>query len=63
MPEYLVTWRAEILADTPEHAAQIALAMQRDPESLATIFEVVDLAQQKTIDVAETEGIELGDDD
>jgi len=39
--EYTVTWRIEVDADSPEHAARTALEMQRDPDSLATHFEVV----------------------
>lgn len=36
--EYLVTWQIEVLADSPEDAARQALAVQRDPGSLATYF-------------------------
>lgn len=40
--EYLVTWSIEIEADSPEEAAWIALATQRDPGSLADVFSVRD---------------------
>jgi hypothetical protein len=40
MPEYLVEWAIEIDADSPEDAARKALAIQRDPESIATTFHV-----------------------
>lgn len=40
MPEYLVTWKIELEADTPGEAAFLALQTQRDPESTATVFEV-----------------------
>lgn len=38
--EYIVTWKIELTALSPEHAAQLALEAQRDPDSLATVFEV-----------------------
>ena len=40
--QYLVTWKIDIEADTPEEAAQIALDIQRAPGSAATFFEVRD---------------------
>ena len=40
--EYHITWRIEVEADSFEHAAQIALDIQRDPSSIATQFEVRD---------------------
>lgn len=42
MPMYLVTWRIDIEADTPEEAAARALIVQRDsdPDNTATVFEV-----------------------
>jgi len=43
MPTYLVSWKIEIEADTPREAAEEALEIQRDPESLATLFEVLAL--------------------
>lgn len=42
MPEYLVTWKIDIDADTPEEAAMRALIVQRDPESVAAYFIVKD---------------------
>lgn len=38
---YRVKWEIDIEAGTPEQAAQQALAIQRDPESTATVFEVL----------------------
>jgi hypothetical protein len=38
--EYCVTWGIELDAESPEDAAQKALAMLRDPNSQATIFQV-----------------------
>jgi hypothetical protein len=42
MPEYLVEWQIEIVAETPEEAARKALIIQRDTTSLATAFDVTD---------------------
>lgn len=40
MTTYVVVWGIEIDADSPQEAARIALDIQRDPESLATVFDV-----------------------
>lgn len=42
MTLYTVKWEIEIEADNPVAAAQEALAIQRDPESIATFFEVTE---------------------
>lgn len=43
MSEYHVTWTIDIFeASTPMEAAQQALDIQRNPESVATIFTVTD---------------------
>lgn len=39
--EYTVTWIIDIDADTPEEAAALALTIQKQQFSLATIFDVV----------------------
>ena len=38
--KYRVKWELDVEADTPEQAAQKALQVQRDPESMAAVFEV-----------------------
>lgn len=38
--EYRVTWIIDLDADSPQEAARQALAIHRDPHSLATIFDV-----------------------
>lgn len=38
--EYLVQWEMPIEADSPLEAAQKALRIHRNPESIATIFTV-----------------------
>ena len=40
MPDYRVRWEIDIVADNPREAAEKALAIQRDPKSTATFFEV-----------------------
>lgn len=41
--EYLVTWKIEIGASSPEVAADMALEIQRDTDSLATSFTVTNM--------------------
>ncbi len=51
---YLVIWEINIEADTPEDAAKEALRIQRNPESIATVFRVIaDNGQgsEKTVDL------------
>src|SRR5512137_382610 len=56
MPEYTVQWLIELSADSPREAACKALEIQRDPESTATHFTVIDGASAMTeIDDAEAE--------
>lgn len=38
--EFTVTWSIEVSASSPDRAALEALAVQRDPSSTATVFEV-----------------------
>ncbi len=40
MPEFTVYWEIQVDADTHEEAARKALVTQRDPESIATVFDV-----------------------
>lgn len=42
MNRYRVTWVIDLEADTPQQAAERALAIQRNPESIATVFDVCD---------------------
>lgn len=37
---YTVSWVIQLDADSPRDAAEQALAIQRDPESIATVFTV-----------------------
>jgi hypothetical protein len=45
---YRVMWSIDIEADTPESAAEQALTMQRDPESTATVFAIIDEFNRET---------------
>lgn len=51
MPSYLVTWVIDIEADSPEKAAKEALVIQRRPNSIATVFEVLDKGTDVTTGV------------
>ncbi len=54
MPEYLIEWTIELDAESPEEAARLALAIQRYPDSLATVFKVYgEDAEGVTIDVTD----------
>jgi hypothetical protein len=52
---YRITWTIDIEADTPEQAAARALRIQRNPDSIAVVFEVVDEATKEltTVDLHE----------
>ncbi len=55
MTMYAVSWEIDIEADSPMEAAQKALEIQRDPESIATVFLVSDEEKAYTVDtIAET---------
>jgi hypothetical protein len=38
---YRVTWEIDVEADSPQKAAEEALRIQRDPNSIATFFKIV----------------------
>lgn len=42
MKPYVVSWTIEIDADSPEQAVREARKVMLDPQSLATVFHVVD---------------------
>lgn len=52
---YLVTWELEIDAETPHDAAVMALQYQRDPDSIATVFTVIDreTTRESEVDLSE----------
>jgi hypothetical protein len=55
MTQYLVTWQIFVEARTPEEAARDALAVQRNLESDATCFEVLDEAGREAMVVVHEE--------
>lgn len=48
MAQYLVTWTIDIEATTPQAAALQALKIHRDHNSIATVFQVKDIATKHT---------------
>jgi hypothetical protein len=55
---FFVTWEIEIDADSAEDAARRALAIQRDPASLATVFGTVsEDGVSETVDVTELDDL------
>lgn len=55
---YRVTWRFDVDADNPAEAAAMALIVQRDTESVATVFDV----SHKKGQVETIVTIDLGED-
>ncbi|MBM4719713.1 hypothetical protein GS449_14865 [Rhodococcus hoagii] len=49
MPEFNVVWEMDIEADSRREAAEKALAIHRNPESIATVFSV----DGQTVDLGE----------
>ena len=62
--EFTVTWTIDLDAKSPRDAAKKALEIQRDPDSIATCFEVayhkVTQGKHKTISKYVTDHIDLG---
>lgn len=52
---HTVVWKIDAWANSPQKAAEIALEIQRDSESTATIFEVTpDNGETVTVDTLES---------
>lgn len=52
--KYFVSWEIDIEAASAEAAALEALRIQRDPESIATVFHVIDeMGMDHEVDVAD----------
>ena len=53
--DYKVIWEIDIAANSMREAAEIALDIQRDPDSCATFFKVTDrlTGKTKTINLGE----------
>ena len=59
MAEYTVSWTIDAIdAKTPVDAARLALEIQRDPGSTATVFEVKD-SDTKKLYIIDLEGEEV----
>jgi hypothetical protein len=58
MPNYRVIWRIDVEAESAVAAAERALKVQRDPESIASLFEVVECpspgAANRSFDTADS---------
>lgn len=59
LKEYRVTWTIDIMAISPEVAARIALAIQRDVESTATSFDVMEWTTGKHLNVHDVITVDL----
>ena len=56
MPEYRITWEIDLSADSSREAAEQALTIHRNPESIATVFDVMDeTGHTERIDLDEVE--------
>ena len=60
--EYRVKWEIDVSADSPIAAARLALAMQRDPHSTATVFDVTPIYDRPAVQPA-TIRIDLAEQD
>lgn len=47
MAEYTVTWQIQLDADSHKEAAELALDIMRDTDSIATVFVVRDASGQE----------------
>jgi len=57
--EYRVTWTIEVDAESEEDAARKALAIQRDVDSTATVFEVARYVSRPAQLMTSTKRIDL----
>ena len=53
--QFRVSWKIDIEAESAEEAARAALAIQREPDSIATVFEVMAEGDAHTVAVDLTE--------
>ena len=60
MQEYLVDWRINVSAVSPEAAARQAQAYQRDPTAIVGVFDVFDQQGKETrVDLDELDGVDV----
>lgn len=55
LKEFLVTWEIHILAASHREAAEQALKIQRDPNSIATVFVVRSCDDPEDVDTVDFE--------
>lgn len=54
-----VKWEIDLDARTAKEAARKALSIQRDPESIATVFEVRDKRKKFIVDLSGVERVRM----
>lgn len=59
MNSYRVAWTIDLQAESPEDAARKARSIQRDPHSIATVFDVAPQCQCGEYHVDEAKEIDL----
>ena len=57
---YRVLWEIDVDAESPRHAALKARAIQRDPKSWATVFDVYQSKPQRNVNEAVTIDLDEG---
>lgn len=57
MKTYRIEWKIDIEADSPMEAAQIARGYQLDRESIATVFDVIEM-DFKTVHYCDVDTLE-----
>ena len=55
MPEYHVRWEIELNAGSPREAAEKALAIQRDPDSVFDVTEETGIVERIDLALGETD--------
>lgn len=59
MPDYVITWEIDLTAENPVAAARQALAIQRNPDSHATVFSVYpEQGEPITIDLLDDDSLQ-----
>jgi len=48
-PRYRVRWEIDVEAGSPQEAAEEALGIQRDPDSIAVVFDLTDEQGRRVI--------------
>ena len=52
MPDYKVVWELDVFdVDSPREAAAVALNLQQDPTSIATVFDVIDQVTEERVQI------------